>query len=171
MTGDQSTALWAYSNPAQSGPGHPPGILLPRQGNDCTFYFCGQPIPAYPRLPHHTPEPHPKEWEVIGIYTSAWGGGEPKDFQTLEENHRIGCAIFETKNETTRHSSAEAPENMCVKQENQTIKNILNLFIQCPRDPMSSMQLSPSKQFTTCKKRSHCATLQLPVFKACLPLS
>ena len=43
------------------------------------------------------------------------GDRKPKDFQTLEENHRIGCAIFETKNETMRHSSVEAPENMCVK--------------------------------------------------------
>ena len=43
--------------------------------------------------------------------------------------------------------------------------------MQCPREPMSSVHLSRSKQFTTCKKRSHCVTLQLLVFKACLPLS
>ena len=96
----------------------------------------------------------------------------PKNFQTLEENHRIHYAIIGTKNETMGHSSVDSPENMCVSQEpnNKEYSESLTQW-QCLREPMSSMQLSPSKQFTICKKRSHCATLQLPVFKACLPLS
>ena len=52
---------------------HQPVTLLLRQGSDCTFYFCWQPVPAYPGPPHHTPEPHPEEWEVTGIHTTAWG--------------------------------------------------------------------------------------------------
>lgn len=70
-----------------------------------------------------------------------WG---PKDFQTLEKHHRIRRAIIETENEIIGHSSVEAPENMCVKQENQTIKNTLNPLMQCPREPTYSLQLSPT---------------------------
>lgn len=68
------------------------------------------------------------------------------------------------------HSSVEAPESMYVKQENQTIKNILSPFMQCPREPMSSVRHSPSKIYTTCRKISHCVTLQPAILKACLPL-
>lgn len=60
------------------------------------FYFCWQPAPAYPGPSHHTPEPHPEEWEVTGIHTTAWW--VTRDFQTLDENHTINWAVFETKN-------------------------------------------------------------------------
>lgn len=44
-----------------------------------------------------------------------------RDFQILDENHMIRWAVCETNNETVCHSAVKELENMCVKQENQTI--------------------------------------------------
>lgn len=130
MTGLQSPhTIWAW-----------PINLEPHQGSDCTFYFDWQSAPPYPGAPHHTLQPPPEEWKITGIHTTAWW--VTRDFQILDENHTISWAVFETKNETTCHSSVEVPGRVCVKQENQTIINLLASLRQCPRESMSYVQQS-----------------------------
>ena len=153
MTWDWPTALWAYSNPAQSEPSPSNQNLTTKTGKWLHILFL---LAAYPSLseassPHSRTTPQgvgghryshycqPAREAVVGgggtqVFPNPWRWRKPYDRLCNIWNH----------NETTYHSSLVAPENMCVKQENQTIENTPNPLMQCPREPTYSLQLSPT---------------------------
>lgn len=117
---------------------------------------------------NHIPEPHPKEWEVIGIHTTAWGW--PKDL-TLEENHRIGCAIFETKNETTCITVQYKLLRTCMLTKRPNNKEYSESLDAMPKG--TNVFYAPQSQQTIhhLAKRLHCGHTPAAGLQSLSPLS